>query len=112
MGPFFTALLGKIVAFASWIGTLAVAMFAAWWLLGTDLFAWLFEQILDIVIAVLNSFDVDMELFNPGVYISALPPDVVNMLGLIRVGEALAIVGAAIVIKVLLQLIPFTRLGS
>lgn len=34
------------------------------------------------------------------------------MLGMIRLGEGLAIILAAIGIKLVLQVIPFTRLGS
>lgn len=34
------------------------------------------------------------------------------MLGLLRVGEAFAIIASAAVIRITLQLIPFTRLGS
>lgn len=112
MGAFFTAILAKFGSFAAWLATLVVAMFAAWWLLGTDLGAWFFEQLLDIVISVLNSINVDFELFNPAQYVSALPPEVVNMVGYLRVGESLAIILAAILVKVSLQLIPFTRLGS
>lgn len=112
MGAFFTAILGKIVGFAAWIGALAVACFAAWWLLGTDLFAWLFEQVLDIAISALNALDVDFQQFNPGNYIGGLPPELVNMLGLLRVGEAFTIIASAAVIRITLQLIPFTRLGS
>lgn len=112
MGAFFTAILGKIVGLASWLGALAVAAFAAFWLLGTDLGAWLFEQVLNIVISVLDTIPFDGQTFNPGTYISALPDEITNMLGLLRVGECLAIIGSAIIIRILLQLVPFTRLGS
>lgn len=112
MGAFFTAILAKIVGFAAWIGALMVACFAAWWLLGTDVFAWLFEQVLDIVISVLGEIDFDFETFNPAQYISGLPPEIVNTFGLLRLGEAFTIIVSAIVLRLTLQLIPFTRLGS
>jgi hypothetical protein len=114
MGLFFTAILAKVVAFAAWLASLAVAVFAAVWLLGTDLGCWLLEGFLAIIQTVLESLPgVDgFALFNPAQYVSALPADVVNMVGLIRVGEALAIILAAILIKLTLQIIPFTRLGS
>lgn len=112
MGGFFTAILGKIVSLAGWIGTLAVACFAAFWLLGTDLGAWLFDQVLGIVISVLNSFEYSMELFDPSPYLSGLPPDLLNMMGLLHFGEALAIIGSACILRILMQLVPFTRLGS
>ena len=112
MGAFFTAVLAKITGLAGWIATLVVAIFAATWLLGTDLGAWIFEQVLDVAIAALGSFDFNSELFNPSQYIAALPPEVGNMLGLLRLGECFAIISAAVVVRITLQLIPFTRLGS
>lgn len=112
MGAFFTAILLKIVNLAAWLILLVIAMFTAWWLLGTDLGCWLVEQLLDVAIAALNAVTFDAETFNPGAYISSMPADVVSMLGLLRVGEALAIIASACVVKVLLQLVPFTRLGS
>lgn len=112
MGAFFTAILAKIVSLAAWIGALLVACFAAFWLLGTDLGAWLFDQVLQIVISVLNSFDFAMDLFDPTAYFSGLPPDLLNMMGLLHIGEALTIIASACIVRVMLQLIPFTRLGS
>lgn len=112
MGAFFTALLGRLAGLAGFAASLAVAAFAALWLLGTDLGAWLFDQVLGVAVAALNSFSIDAELFNPGSYISALPAELTNMLGLLRIGECLAIIAAAVLVKITLQLIPFTRLGS
>lgn len=112
MGAFFTALLGRLAGLAGFTGALAVAAFGAAWLLGTDLGAWLFESVLDVAISALNSFELDGELFNPGSYIEALPGEVTNMLGLLRIGECFAIIASAVVVKITLQLIPFTRLGS
>lgn len=112
IGIALTVILAKVAAVCAWIIALVIAMYAAWWLLGTDLGCWLFEQVLQLVISILNTVSLDFSAFNPGQYISGLPADVVNMLGLIRVGEALAIIVAAIVVRVTLQLIPFTRLGS
>jgi len=112
MGAFFTAILAKISGFAGWLITLAIAVFVGLWLLGTDLGAWLFEQVLDVAIAALNAVSFDSETFNPGTYIAALPAEVTNMLGLLKIGEALAIILAAVYLRITLQLIPFTRLGS
>jgi hypothetical protein len=114
MGLFFTAILAKLVAVAAWIGSLFVAVFAALWLMGTDLVCWILEGFLGLIQTVLNSLPgVDgFALFNPAQYISGLPADLVNMIGLCRIGECMAILLAAILIKLTLQIIPFTRLGS
>ncbi len=41
-----------------------------------------------------------------------IPPEAVNMLGLIKVPQAIAIIVAALVIRFTLQTIPFVRWGS
>jgi hypothetical protein len=114
MGGFFTALLAKFTAVASWVGSLFVAVFSSFWLLITDFFCFMLEACFKLVQVVLNSLPGpdSFTLFNPAQYISGLPPDLVNMIGLCRVGECLAILLAAILIKLTLQIIPFTRLGS
>lgn len=114
MGLFFTAILAKVVSFAVWLGALTVAIFAASWFLGTDLGCWMFEGFLKVIQEILTALPGTDEftLFNPAQYINGLPGDFVNMIGLIRVGEALAIILAAILIKLTLQIIPMTRLGS
>lgn len=112
LGALLSALFGKIAGALTWIATLTTALVAAFWLLGTDLGAWLFEQVLDIVIAALNTLDFDADLFNPSNYISVLPQEIGNMLALLRLGECFAIIAGAVVLRLLLQLVPFTRLGS
>ncbi|RJG00962.1 DUF2523 family protein [Noviherbaspirillum sedimenti] len=114
MGAFFTALLAKFSALATWFGNLFKAVFSSLWHLVTDVFCWIFEGLLTLVQTVLDSLPGpdSFSLFNPAQYVTGLPSDLVNMIGLIRVGEALAIILAAILIKLTLQIIPFTRLGS
>jgi len=104
--------LGKFVSLASIVIAIAVAAFVGLWLLSTDMAAWLFEQVLDLIIVILDSFNLSFDFLNVAQYIPALPADVVNLMGLLGVGQALGLIFGAIVIKVILQLIPFTRLGS
>lgn len=114
MGAFFTAILAKFAALATWFGSLAVAVFAAAWLFGKDLVCWAFESVLKLTQTILSALPGTdaFAALNPASYINAAPADLVNMIGLMRVGEALAIILAAIGIKLALQVIPFTRLGS
>jgi hypothetical protein len=114
MGAFFTALLAKFSALASWLILLVKGVFLAGWLIFTDLFCWLLAGLFALIQTVLNELPGPdgFALFNPATYVSGLPADLVNMIGLIRIGEALAIILAAILIKLTLQIIPFTRLGS
>lgn len=77
-----------------------------------DLFLWMFEQMLDLSIFALNGLGDSFSTFNPATYIAALPPEIVNITGLIGLGEAATILVTAIVLRMLLQVIPFVRFGS
>jgi hypothetical protein len=114
MGAFFSAILGKVVALAVWIGKLFVAVFASIWDVLTDLVVWVFIGIFKLTQTVLDGLPgtADFQLFNPANYIAGMPAEFTNMLALCRVGECFAIILAAILIKLTLQIIPFTRLGS
>ncbi|MNR68921.1 hypothetical protein D3C85_1938070 [compost metagenome] len=50
--------------------------------------------------------------FDPQTYFALIPPDVGNMLGVIGLTQSLAIIVAALVVRFLLQTIPFVRWGS
>lgn len=114
MGAAISALIAKIVGLATFLGKLVVAVFAAGWLLLQDGICWGFEGLLTVLQFVLDSLPGQQAFqgLNPGQYFASMPPEVVNMLGMIRLGEGLAIILAAIGIKLVLQVIPFTRLGS
>lgn len=107
----FTLILAKIVALLVWFGKLAVAAFAAFWLLSTDVGCWVVEQMFDAAISLVNQ--VDVSGFNQSLSAwGSLPAEVLNVLGLLGAGEASAIILSAIGVRLGLQLIPMTRLGS
>ncbi|MCF6281446.1 MAG: DUF2523 domain-containing protein [Candidatus Polarisedimenticolaceae bacterium] len=60
----------------------------------------------------MSALDLDLSFLNPGSYFSSMPAETVQVLGQMRIGKAITIIVAAIVVKTTLQLIPFTRLGS
>ncbi len=106
----FTLLLAKIVALAQWLGALVVKVFVALWDWIRDAFTWPFEQLMSLAVSALGALDLQ------GVSLSAsgltIPSEIADLLGLLGVGTAMAIIASAIGIRLLLQLIPFTRLGS
>lgn len=111
MGGFFTTLFAKLAAIVQWFGKLAVAVFKAAWDFIRDAVCWPFEQIMDVVITAVSALDMS-QLQTYSSSWSTLPGELVNILGLLGVGQAAAIIVAAIGIRLVLQLIPFTRLGS
>jgi len=76
-----------------------------------DLFFWIIETLLQLAAGLLDAIDLSPILSLTSNF-GALPGEIVNVLALCRVGEALGIIVAALVIRFALQLIPFVRLGS
>lgn len=111
MGAFFSLLLGKIAAIVKWFGDLAVAVFESLWDLFKDGVCWTFESLLKVAVSAMGSVDVSAFDQYSNVW-SSLPASVLQALGVLRVAEASAIIIAAIGVRLVLQLIPFTRLGS
>lgn len=90
---------------------IAMSMMETLWDILKDFFLWVVDETMGLAVSLLNVAFAGFD-FNPGDYIDALPDEVTNILGLIGLGEATTIIMAAIMIRLLLQLIPFVRLGS
>lgn len=100
----------RIVDVVGWFADIFVAIFKALWDLVTDFFVWIFDQLLALVVSAVSAINFDgLNSYNAQ---SSLPSEVLNIMGLIGAGEAAGIIVAAIGIRLLLQLVPFTRLGS
>lgn len=106
---FFTALLAKIVAFAEWLLLVFKRIFADVWNIATDLVIWVFDSGMGLAVGALSAIQIP---FNPSTYYAMIPPEASNMLGALGITQAITIIVAALVIRFLLQLIPFVRLGS
>lgn len=102
-------------------------MFESWWTAAKDFFyslilslqviikdafIWLFESFMSLAVMILSGMGDMFAALNIAQYISAIPPDVQNIMALIGFGECMGMVIVAVGIRLLLQLIPFTRLGS
>lgn len=105
-----TMLLAKIAAAINWIGLLFVAVFVALWDMVVDAASWVFEQMMDVAISAVSA--IDMSGLQASVGWGSLPAELLNILALIGVAEASAIIVSALGIRLVLQLVPFTRLGS
>lgn len=77
-----------------------------------DLFYFVIDTLLEFVVPLIDTITAPLTVFNPQTYINALPFEILNVMGLLRLGEAMAIVVAALLIRLIMQLIPFVRLGS
>jgi hypothetical protein len=101
----------RLVDMIQWFADTFVALFTALWDLIKDAFCWIIEQSLGIVTVTLNSLDVS-GLMNYASSWGGLPSEIINVMGLLGFGTAAAIVTSAVVIRFILQLIPFVRWGS
>jgi hypothetical protein len=88
-----------------------MGVFTAAWDFIRDGVCWLFESVWDVAISVLSSVNVSGITAQLGAW-GNLPPEVTSVLAASGVGPALSVIAAALLIRMLLQLIPFVRLGS
>lgn len=77
-----------------------------------DLFTWIFEQILDLSHLALTGMDSYFDTLDITSYLSGIPSGLQWFMSSIGVPQALTMIMTAVTIRILLQLIPFTRLGS
>lgn len=99
-----------VTAVVKWIAKLFENIFKAIWDVLTDIVCWILDKLMDIVVAAANALDVSGLMgFSVG---SDLPSEIINVMQLCGVGTAVGIITAAIGIRLVLQLIPFSRLGS
>lgn len=97
-------------AWYKWAADLIKAIFKAIWDIFTDAVSWLIEKLFQIIKLALDAVDVSpLSGFADGIN---LPPEIINVMQLSGVGTAIGIIVTAIGIRLVLQLIPFTRLGS
>lgn len=112
MFAFFTMVLAKIAAVVKWFGDLAIQVFVDLWEIITDIPCWVFDQVCGVVISAISELDLSgLDSYTAGAWAS-LPAELLNVLALLGVGDAVLIIATAIGIRLVLQLIPFTRLGS
>ncbi|WP_417582113.1 DUF2523 family protein [Nitrincola sp.] len=77
----------------------------------TEVFYFLFDMILQFVITVLSGFE-ELGSFAVGPLLNQLPSESKQMLAAVGFTEAMGMIAAALIIRLIMQLIPFVRLGS
>ena len=106
---FFTTILSRIAEFASWILAVIKRIFLDLFVFFQDCFCWVLESIIGLAVGALNVIEIP---FNPSTYYSLIPADVAGVLGYIGIPQALSIIVSALIVRFLLQTIPFVRWGS
>lgn len=99
-----------LVKVVEWFWDLLKDCIEAFWDFCVDVICYLFDKTLQVAVDLAGSLDVS-SLNIPAAW-TALPADVLNILGLCGFGQCMGIIAGAIMIRLTLQLIPFVRLGS
>lgn len=106
---FFTTILARIAEFASWIIAVIKRVFLDMFAFVQDCFCWLLDGLLGIAIGALDAIEIP---FDPSTYYALIPADLASVLGYVGIPQALSIIVSALVVRFLLQTIPFVRWGS
>ena len=77
-----------------------------------DLFFFIFDAILSLLVTLLSGLSFFIDAFDVSNYWQDLPSEVTNIMGLVGLGECMGLIITALIVRLSLQLIPFTRLGS
>lgn len=112
MGALFSALFAKIAAVAQWCIDLVKQLAKDVYEMLTDIPVWCFDQILGLVTGAVGELDLSgLDTYTAGAW-TTLPGEVINALAYLGAAEVSVIILTAIGIRLVLQLIPFVRLGS
>lgn len=111
IGRFFTDLLWAIYEAIEFALKVVVQVFTDLWELATDVPVFVFAQVLGIAGSAIDALDLT-GLTGYASRWGSLPGELLNVLGLIGLAEALGIIAAAALIRLTMQVIPFVRLGS
>ena len=109
LGSFFTSLLGKFAAFAKWFAAVFKQIFVDMWAMITDIGCWFVEGSLGVAASALSAIDTP---FNPQTYYGMIPAEAGQVLGLVGITQGVTIIVSALLVRFVLQTIPFVRWGS
>lgn len=101
----------NIFPFFDWIPEAFKGIMLDLWEIVSDAFVFVIGQLLDLAIGAATAVNLQ-GLPSVATAWAGLPSGVVEVLSAIGLTQALSIVVAAIGVRLVLQLIPFTRLGS
>lgn len=105
------ALIDSLACILSWVAQAFTQVFVDLFEAASDLLVFLFDKAGDLVLSALGSFDWQW-LLEAGGFWYSLPPVAIDVVSAIGLPQAFGIVLAAALVRFVLQLIPFVRLGS
>jgi hypothetical protein len=82
------------------------------WDMLKDFLLFIVDLLMDAGIAFIDGFASTLKLIDLSQYLVGIPPDVSFVIGAVGLGKAISIIMIAGTARLLMQLIPFVRLGS
>ncbi len=101
-----------VIGLLPWLITLIKAIFQAIWVALQDLFLWVFETCLGLIKSIVSALPIDPQIFNVQEWLNSASPQLLEVFYAIHTPEAIGMIVTCLGIRLLMQLIPFTRLGS
>lgn len=92
--------------------TWGLSLLLSVWDMFNDLICYVLEQLFNVVTVLISGISGAFTTFSITTYLEVLPSQMLNLMALIGVNEVSVIIVSAVIVRFLLQLIPFVRLGS
>ena len=101
-----------LIDFGNWLLGILKTMANTIFTMVKDVFFFAFEQIMILITFVLDGMGALFQGLDVTQYFAMIPPGPAWVLQQIGLGQALEMILSEIIIRLFLQLVPFTRLGS
>ncbi|NOI06982.1 DUF2523 family protein [Vibrio anguillarum] len=82
------------------------------WDILVDISCYVFDAVFTVCLSIVSGLGGAFSSFGILQYLNMLPPSMLNVMALVGVNEVSSIIVSAVVVRFILQLIPFVRLGS
>ena len=91
---------------------LVLSLLLSLWDMLNDLICFIMESFFSFIVDLVNGLNSTFTAFNITNYLSVLPDSVTNMMSLVGVNDVSKIIVSALIIRFILGLIPFVRIGG
>lgn len=95
-----------------WLVAQFQSFFLTLWDAAGDFFLWIMDMVMTLGVTILNGVTSVLELTDFTQYLSMMPIETLNIIQLLGLPTCVTMIMTAASIRLLMQLIPFVRLGS
>lgn len=92
--------------------TFCMSILLSCWDMFNDLICFITEAVLNVAYLLVNGIGGAFSNFGIIQYLNMLPEEMLNIMALVGINEVSVIIVSAVITRIILQFIPFVRLGS